>query len=208
MLGVLCVLACAGACAQDRPDGPVSPPPRNILRHSISITGGAARPVTGDGLTRFWDTGPSGAVAFHLAVTRHLALGIALEAAQFRFDAAAFRSAFPAVEPQIRHVLWMHVGVGARISLLPGMRTSPFLTGTVGVARMTEALHRIIVNRERTTYYAVGGNTRLTLAAGAGVNMYFHRSLALELEGRGAFIHNDPDLRLALSARGGMRFLF
>lgn len=181
---------------------------RKILRQSITVAAGAVRPVTGGELTRFWDTGPSASAAFHVMVSRSLAVGVTVEAARFRFERGAFAAAFPGVEAQVRRPYWLHVGVGARFCLMPGMRTSPFLSGTVGASHVTRALHQIVANRERTTYYAVGGTTRLTFAAGAGVNIYFHRALALELEGSAAYVHNDPDVETALGARGGLRFLF
>jgi hypothetical protein len=42
----------------------------------------------------------------------------------------------------------------------------------------------------------------------AGADIYINHRLALELEARGIYVHNDPDFGVAVSARGGLRFSF
>ncbi|MFN0156653.1 MAG: hypothetical protein ACKVRP_01115 [Bacteroidota bacterium] len=180
----------------------------SYLKHSISVTLGLTYPRTHSGLTAFWNQGPSEAMSFSVNVSRWIGLGVGFEIALLQFDEPAFRAAFPTVELQHRDIVLSHVYVGGRYNILPGMRTSPYLQATVGVSRMTEALYRKVIDGARVTYYHVGGSTRLTGGLAAGLDIYFNRALALELEARAIYAHNDSDLGIATSIRAGFRFNF
>lgn len=187
---------------------PAQKSPSTYLRHSISVLLGLTYPQSHSSLTAYWNQGPSEAMSFFVNVSRWVGLGLGFEIALLEFDEPAFRGAFPTVEVQHRNVVLSHVYVGGRYNILPGMRTSPYLQVTAGISRMTEASYRKLINDVRVTYYHVGGSTRLTGGLAAGVDVYFNRALALELEARAVYAHNDPDLGFATSARGGFRFNF
>ncbi len=187
---------------------PQRSPAQKPLKHSISITLGLTYPQSRSGLTAFWNQGPSEAMAFFVNVSRSVGLGVGFEIALLEFDEPAFRETFPAVEIQRRDIVISHVYVGAKVNIMPTMRTTPYLQATLGVSRMTEALYRKVIDGVRVTYYYVGGSTRLTGGLAAGVNIYLNRALALEFEGRAIYAHNDPDFGIAASARAGFRFNF
>jgi hypothetical protein len=210
---ILCLLPAVIAAgeldAQVRPDSRAAPERKApALRQAISLTAGYSWPLSREGITEFWQPGPTASIGFSVAVNRSVSLGLGLDLARFRFSESRFASANPGIAPQKDDVFWTSVSVGGRFAFLPGMRTNPYLSGSVGASRLTEALYRVVVDGTRTTYYHVGGSTRLTAFLGAGADIFFNRSLALEVEIRGAYIHNDPDFGLALSGQGGLRFAF
>jgi hypothetical protein len=206
---VAALVAATGVSAQVRPDNVAAhqkqvPP----LRHAVSVTGGYSWPLSREGITEFWDPGPAASINFSVTVNRSVSVGLGFELAKFRFNASRFADAYPGVEPQPDDILWTSVFVGGRYAFLPGMRTNPYFGCSIGASRLTEALHRVVVDGMRTTYYSVGGTTRLTACAAAGTDIFFNRSLAFELEIRGLAVHNDPDLGFAVSAHAGLRFAF
>ncbi len=207
-LALLLVAPGAGAMAQERPDAPTPVRPLAPLLHAVTLGGGYDWPVSRHGIREFWRPGPSGSASFWVAVNRRVSLGIGVQVSRFRFSSSRFSTTYSGVVPQRNDILWTAVLVGGRVALLPGMRTNPFIGCSVGASRMTEALYRVIVDDMRTTYYAVGGTTRLTASVQAGTAVFLTRALALELEVRALSVHNDPDLGLAVSGLAGLRFAF
>jgi len=208
---LLVLLVCVGdLCAQVSTASP--PPPRqptaSPLRHTIAITGGMSWPVSRAGITQYWESGPAASVNFHVAVNRYVALGLSVEAAKLRFNESSFTAIYPDIPVQKDDVVWTNISVDGKLSLMPRMVTCPYVTASVGASRLTEALYRVLVDGERRTYYNVGGSTRLTMGLAAGADIYINHRLALELEARGIYVHNDPDFGVAASARGGLRFSF
>ncbi len=164
-----------------------------------------AEPVSHNGLKQFWKRGVSGSISFYVNVSREFSLGIGMDVAQFMFRPDAFSQTYPAVTVQSRDPVWGSVYVGGKMSLLPSMRTCPYVTATLGASRLTEALYRQVVDEARVTYYHIGGSTRLTFGLAVGADIYISRWLAAVLEARGWYVHNDPDIGLIATGRGGFR---
>lgn len=188
---------------------PAQTPQRDVpLRQAFTATVGGAFPFSRDGIRAFWQPGLSAAGRFTTAVTREVGIGVGVEASQLSFDRGAFEAAYPTVPPETNELLLIAVSVHAKVLLLPSYRTCPYLVAEVGAARLTEATYRRISNGTRTTYYSVGGTTRLQAGISGGVDITFTRWLAFELEGKFTYIHNDPDAGLLGAARGGFRVRF
>jgi hypothetical protein len=211
--GIITCAVVAGTAAaqpQARPGTPPSrrPEPAAPLRHAISVTAGKSWVLSRPGITQFWRPGPAASLCFQVAVNRSVAVGLGLEVAKFQFSESRFNAVYPGIAAQNDNLFWTSVWVGGRMAFLPGRRTNPYLGAAIGASRLTEALHRVIIDETRTTYYNVGGTTRLTASVVAGADIYMNRSLALELEVRGISVHNDPDLGVGISAVAGLRFSF
>lgn len=204
------VMASASAQSQVPPEtAPVRrPEPPAPLHNAISLTAGESWLLSRSGIKEFWRPGPTGSLFFQVAVNRAVSVGLGLEMAKFRFSESRFNKAFPGIPAQRDDLFWTSVWVGGRMALLPGMRTNPYLGAAIGASRLTEALHRVIIDETRTTYYNVGGVTRLTATVMAGADIHINRSLALEFEVRGISVHNDPDMGVVVSATGGLRYAF
>jgi hypothetical protein len=187
--------------AQRRPGVPV-------LHHALVITGGTMTPVSHDGVRAFWKHGPTVSAAFLVNVDRSFAMGLALDVTRLPFDRSAFAETYPGVAAEGDAIILTTLSVMAKASLLPSMRSCPFVTASVGASRMTEELHRLVIDGARVTYFNVGGTMRLTFGLSAGVDIYLARWFALEVEAKGWYVHNDPDLGLAAAARGGVRLSF
>lgn len=185
-----------------------TPPREGPLRQAFTATVGAAVPLSHDGLTGFWKPGLSAAGRFTTSVTREVGIGVGVEASQFSFDRVAFEEAFPAVAPETNDLLLIGVSVHAKVLLLPAYRTCPYVVLEVGAARLTEATYRRVSGGMRTTYYSVGGTTRLSAGLSGGADITLTRWLALEIEGKMTYIHNDPDAGFLGAARGGFRVRF
>lgn len=179
---------------------PVSP------RQTLSVTFGLAVPRSKSGLTAFWENGASGSASFFVNVNREVAIGLGVDVAELQFKESAFRETYPDVDVEANNVILSNVYVGAKLSLLPSMRTCPYITVSMGAQRMTEALYRRSIAGVRVTYYNIGGSTRLTGGVAVGANIHVNSWFALEVEGKATYIHNDPDASVVGAARGGFRF--
>jgi hypothetical protein len=203
LLVVLLAVAGGLAAGQEQVRKPTPP-----LRHTVSVTAGVASPLARSGIREYWRPGPAVSMSFAVAAGRYVFVGIGIEAAKFRFDASRFSGTFPDVTPEKDDIYWVSVSVGGKLAFLPGMRTNPYVSGAVGMSRMTEALHRVVDRFTRQTYYDVGGTTRFTATAAAGTDIFINRAFALEFEVRAVSIHNDPDFGLGVSGQAGLHFAF
>lgn len=186
-----------------------TPPARRSVygqRQTLNVTFGLGAPRSKAGLTSFWDKGFSGSLSFYVNVNREVAFGLGIDVTEFEFKEEAFRTTYPGVDVESNNVILSNVHVGTKISLLPSMRTCPYLTFSVGAQRMTEALYRRSISGVRVTYYNVGGTTRLTGAVALGADIHINKWFAFALEGKATYIHNDPDAGFVATGRGGVRF--
>jgi outer membrane protein W len=76
----------------------------------------------------------------------------------------------------------------------------------VGFARLTGAEQKAVVNGVLITYYEIPGTAHLTLGASAGMDYYVSRRIAVQLDLRGMYMNNDPDLGIAVSVQLGAKF--
>ncbi len=60
----------------------------------------------------------------------------------------------------------------------------------------------------RITYYNLPGRMRLTIGLSPGMELSIHRGLAMVIEGRVLYLHNDPEAGLLAGGRFGLRWNF
>jgi hypothetical protein len=70
---------------------------------------------------------------------------------------------------------------------------------------MTKAVYQERVAGVRQTYYEIPGMSRATVGATAGVEIAMNRNLSLAIEGRGLYLHNDPEVGFLAGGRLGLR---
>jgi hypothetical protein len=162
-------------------------------------------PLSHNALTQFWNLGPSAALAMYVNVNRYVALGVGAEAALFFFDRQAFEGRFPSVPVHQLNTANLHIFVGWKYTGRLGSFLCPTLGATIGASKMTKAVYQQRVAGVRQTYYEIPGMTRATLGATAGLEFVLSRSLALLLEGRAQYLHNDPEAAILGGARTGLR---
>jgi hypothetical protein len=112
------------------------------------------------------------------------------------------------VVPEAHDLVHVGVALHTKILLLPSYRTCPYIVVELGASRITEATYRKVIAGARVTYYSVGGSTRLTAGAAGGVDIVLSRWLAVELEAKASYVHNDPDAGILAAARAGFRVRF
>lgn len=191
------------ALAQELPPARKAP---SYQKQTLNATFGFGASRSKDGLTAFWGNGLSASLSFYVNVTRSFAVGLGADVTELEFKEEEFRTTFPGVDVESNNILLGNVYVGAKVFLLPSMRTCPYISLSLGAQRMTEALYRRNIAGVRVTYYNVGGTTRLTGAMAVGADIHINPWFAFELEGKATYIHNDPDAGIIVAGRGGFRF--
>jgi opacity protein-like surface antigen len=173
---------------------------------TIEILGGMTVPLSHDGITDFWMRGPGANVCLMVRMRDNFKVGVGGEAVLFSFRRAAFGERYPGVTPEVKDLGLLHVYLAFRNYIRPSLRFSPYIGAEVGFARLTAAEQKEVINGVLITYYDVPGTTRLTFGASAGVDYYISRTMALQLDIRGMFMNNDPDLGITASVRLGVKF--
>lgn len=200
---LLMMISVAGAPAQNslRPSSlPLSDP-----KHSLMLSFGVGALHSRNGIMSFWEMGPGGSVTFMINVKRELAFGMGLDIAHVSFRDAAFRSTFPGIPVRQKNITMGALSLAMTYSTLPTMRFSPFVGATLGATRLSKAVYRQTVDSVRVTYYNIPGRARLTVGLTAGADIVLVRWLALRIEMKTIYIHNDPDLGFASFFRAGVR---
>lgn len=198
---LLILLLCSRSYSQHTQ--PVVPFPK---KQTITLSFGAGIPQSRDGITRFWDMGPSGSATFMVNVSKPVSFGVGVDAALLKFNESAFRFAFPNITVRSRDVLMANVYIAMKCVLMPSMRFTPFLGASIGATHVSEAVYQEVVDSVRVTYYNIPGRSKLTIGVTAGVDTYLARWITFELEAKANYVHNDPDLGVASFIRGGFRF--
>jgi hypothetical protein len=173
----------------------------------LMVTFGAIMPQSKAGLTQFWKMGPSGSIRLLTPVSRTFALGMGFDASLLYFKRGAFSAAYPDVPRQRRNLAYLNLSLVCMYTLAPGRRTSAFIDGEIGASRFTGATYKVIINDVRTVYYDIPGRMRLTIGLGTGVDIGLQRWIAVRVEGRALYMHDDPNAGVTLALRAGLKFL-
>ena len=182
---------------------PLSP---TLKLQTLTFSFGAGIPQSRQGITAFWDAGPSGSMKFMVNVSKPVALGIGLDAAMLKFNEGAFRLSHPTVPVQSKDILLTNVYLAMKYSIMPSMRLSPYVGVTIGASHLSEAVYGDVIDSVRVSYYNIPGRTRLSLGISFGADVYLARWLACDIEAKTNYMHNDPDIGMASFLRGGLRF--
>jgi hypothetical protein len=198
----------AGTFAQTKKKQPVPSASRLIYTprdRTIEIFGGAGLPMTHPSFTRYWLRGPSAGMSLLFRASEHIKLGFGAEATLFSFRRGNFFAQNPGVPVQAKDMVFVNVYLLMRRYFQPTLRTSPYVGAELGFLRISGAEYKEIVNGVRVTYYDIPGALRLTASAVLGVDQYLSRRLAIQVDVRATYIHNDPSVGLILGGRGGLK---
>ena len=194
-----------GQC-QTKADGSVFRLAYTPRDKTIEILGGMTLPLSHDGITDFWLRGPSANVCLMVRMKDNFKVGIGAEAALFTFRLGAFNERYPGVTPEAKNLGLLHVYLAFRNYIRPSLRFSPYIGAQVGFARLTGAEQKEVINGVLITYYDIPGTTRLTFGASAGIDYYISRTTAVQLDIRGMYMNNDPNLGITASVQLGAKF--
>jgi len=175
-------------------------------RLTLSFTGGAGIPISKAGIREFWNGSATGSVSILASVSREVAFGVGVDAGMLVFDQTKFIGTYPSVPVQERNTAFLHVYIAWRYTPFWKNRWAPFLGATVGAARFTAAEYKQMVNGVKVTYYEIPGMTRLSFGGILGTDLILSSRVALTVEGRMTYVHNDPEAGLWLALNGGIRF--
>jgi|GEM_PF-1281838 len=173
---------------------------------TFEVLGGMTLPLSHDGITDFWMRGPGVNVCLMVRMKTNFKVGIGGEGALFSFRLGAFNQRYPGVTAEVKDLGLIHVYLAFRNYIRPTLRFSPYVGAQVGFARLTSAEQKAVVNGVLITYYEIPGTTRLTLGVSAGMDYYVSRRIAVQLDVRGMYMNNDPDLGIAASVQLGAKF--
>ena len=204
---LLAVIHIPSATAQEERPAPSSSVIKQYQKQSLTISFGTGIPQSRDGITSFWNMGPSGSIKFMVNVNRGLAFGIGFDLAHLGFNTQSFQSAFPGIPLRAKNITMGALYLAMKYSFQPSMRFSPFLGATLGATKLTEAVYTETVDSVLVTYYNIPGRTRLTVGIAAGVDISIVRWFAFQLEAKTSYIHHDPDLGITSFVRGGVRLM-
>lgn len=211
LLLILFVILVPPSAAQNQPNRArlLTPrPAQRLLKHSIVVAGGIMTPVTHISLKRFWNVGPAASVMIFTNVNRYVSFGAGAEATTLSFNNGAFAAHFPNVPA---HPLWtanLHLFVAWKYTGRLGSVVSPTFSVSLGGSKMTRAVYEERIEGARTTYYNLPGRMRLTVGLSPGLEFSIHRRLAMVVEGRALYLHNDPEAGLLAGGRFGLRWNF
>lgn len=175
-------------------------------KQTLTLAFGAGIPHSRNGLTAFWNMGPSGSVKFMVNVSKPVSFGVGLDAVMLTFNEPAFRSAYPAVPLQSKDMVMANVYIAMKCAMMPSMRFSPYAGVALGATHVTEAIYGDMIDSVRVSYYNIPQHTRLTVGFELGADIYITHWLAFNIEAKTNYVHNDPDLGMASFVRGGFRF--
>jgi hypothetical protein len=173
---------------------------------TLEVLGGMTVPLSHDGITDFWMRGPGVNVCLMVRMKDNFKVGIGGEGALFSFRLGAFNQQYPGVTAEVKDLGLIHVYLAFRNYIRPSLRFSPYIGAQVGFARLTGAEQKAVVNGVLITYYEIPGTAHLTLGASAGIDYYLSRRIAVQLDVRGMYMNNDPDLGIAVSLQLGAKF--
>ena len=198
------LLLAAMQCAAQSPILPPAP----ARTHSIVVMGGWSWPLSHDGLTKYWGSGPAASVEVLKAVSPVVSLGFDLDGAAYWFRGPEFVSAFPNIPFRNPPVAQIVAGVVGRFTIAPGKRLTPYVGGMIGFSHITGAEYRQQTDSGRVTYFYIPYQTRLAAGLYGGVDYRISRPLAFDLEARALYVNDDPDVGVTAVIRAGFRFIF
>jgi len=173
---------------------------------TLEVLGGITIPLTHDGITDFWTRGPGVNVCLMVRMKDNFKVGIGGEGALFSFKIGAFNQRYPGVTAESKDLGLLHVYLAFRNYFRPSLRFSPYLGAQVGFARLTGAEQKEVINGVLITYYEIPGTAHLTLGVSGGIDYYISRRIAVQLDIRGMYMNNDPDLGIAAGIQLGAKF--
>jgi len=186
------------------PSLPSPADPSDTRRATITVLGGIASPLSKAGLTEFWGMGPSGAAQVLVHVSRSVSMGMGLDIASYVFNSSDFSSKFPTIPVREKNILGVGFHLAAKFVPVPQARLTPFLSAQLGTAQVTPTEYREVVDSVRVTYYNIPRRFRLASNVAAGFDLYIARGFWIELEGKLAYVHNDPSRGTTFLLRGGI----
>lgn len=183
-------------------------PPSPVRNHSVVVLGGLSWPLSHEGLTKYWGSGPAVSVEVLKAVSPVVSLGFDLEGAAYWFRGPVFASAYPSLPFKNPALAQIVAGVVGRFTIAPGKKLSPYFGGMIGISHMTGAEYRQETDSGHVTYYNIPFQTRLAASIYGGVEYHFSRSFAFDAEARALYVNDDPDVGVNAVLRAGFRFFF
>jgi hypothetical protein len=183
-------------------------PKARLPRQSIAVSGGLTIPLSHHDLTDFWTMGPGGSLTFFAHVHRLVSLGIGAEGSILKFRPGAFAQTFPNVPVEARSIGLLHVYLTWRYTFVSQPPVSPFIGASVGAAKATAVGYQTMIDGIRKVYYEIPGRMHLAVAGLVGADFFLNNRLAIEVEGKGVYLYNDPEVGLFLSVRAGVRAYF
>jgi opacity protein-like surface antigen len=203
VVALMLAAAVTGACAQAQAVRP-KPPQRMSLR----VMGGYEWPQAHAGFTEFWQPGPNADVQFLVGVSRGTWLGIGVDASAYWFRAGKFATVYPGLTSQNKPVAHAFAGIVVRRDVTPGKRLGLYGGLESGLVLVTPAEHYEDIAGVRKTYFRIPQSIHLGLGAFVGLEYMVNRRLAIDVEPRVLYVHNNPDVGLVTAARAGLRFIW
>jgi hypothetical protein len=177
-----------------------------VRDQTFEIMGGMTFPMSHNGITSFWLRGPSVGAAVYFKATDRVRIGAGLATAVFSFRRGAFAQTYPNVTVQARDLVSIYLYIASRSYLQPRWRVTPFFGGEIGVVRCSGVEYKGFVNGVRRTYYEIPGMAHLAASGSAGLDFYFARYVAVQVEGRAMYVVNDPDTGVLIAVHAGLKF--
>ncbi len=204
LLGVQSLAPCQTKPAKATPAKTKRADTRRVI---LSIGGGFGLPVTRDGIKQFWTGGPVGSIGILFGVNPSFATGLGFEGAFLPFNETAFVAAYPTVPVHHQDIGLMHLFLEGKYTPFAKYRLAPYVAGTLGAARLSNAECYDVIGGKRVTYYSIKSITRFAAGMALGTDLSLSRSVIAWAELKATYIHNDPNIGLWTSLVGGVRFV-
>ncbi len=179
---------------------------RKSSRISLAVTAGFTAPQSKDALTQFWKGGPGVAVKVLLRAAPGFWIGAGADISALWFRQSGFVQAYPSVDVQKKNMAWVNIFVLSRYGgFIRSGLVHPYTEFAIGASRLSGAEYKEVIDSVRVTYYEIPARTRLALTLTGGVEIQVWPRVSFLVEGAVRYVHNDPNVGVALLANGGVR---
>jgi len=189
------------AQSSSKPDTSV----RESSRLSLTITAGYMAPKSKDALTQFWKGGPGLALRLLVQATPAFSVGAGADLSILWFRQSSFVLAHPSVEVRRKDMAWVNLFVLSRFSSVTPEPVCPYAELAIGASRPSGAEYKAVVDGVRVTYYEIPARTRLALTFAGGLEIPVSGRISFLAEAAMRYVHNDPNIGVALLFSGGVR---
>jgi hypothetical protein len=173
---------------------------------TISFSLGISPPVSHDGLTNYWRTGPGGSVRVLFSCSKYLKMGFGSDLSIFYFRKSNSQATQQALALRVEDASILSGYIAIRLYVRPALRLSPFIEGNFGFSHITPSAYRLVVNDVPTVIYDLRKSDHLSAGLVGGFDYYLSRKVAFEIDVKANYIDGTAEVGLIMFAGAGLKF--
>jgi hypothetical protein len=173
---------------------------------TLSFALGIAPPVSHDGLTAYWRTGPGGSARVLFTCSKYLKVGFGSDFAIFYYRKGSNQSTQQALSLRAEDASFLNAYLALRLYARPALRLSPFIEGDFGFTHITPSSYRVVVNDVPQFTRELGSADHLSVGVLGGFDYYLSRRVAFEGVVKGTYVDGSDEVGLFMFVGAGLKF--